>query len=175
MEKIAIRPDNFLVKAVDVHGRLPSKDILLLHEASGDIVPLSMILDSLTDDEFENAQVVFEDRKNRNKKLTIYAVLNDDIRIKMFGLIHDKPGITLDEISQEIGEDTILASADLGLLNATELLNVKSENGTDYYSLSPKGEQIYKKLLAAGKRWANEFPELTRLSDDDIEGSEKSV
>jgi hypothetical protein len=170
MEKIAIRPDNFLVKAVNVHSRLPSKDILLLHEASGDIVPLSMVLDSLTDEELENVQVVFEYRKNRDKKLTVYTVLNDDIRIKMFGLIHDRPGITLDEISQEIGEDTILASADLGLLNATELLNIKSENDINHYSLSPKGEQIYEELLAAGKRGANEFSELTRLSDIEESG-----
>jgi DNA-binding MarR family transcriptional regulator len=167
MEKIAIKPDSFLVKAVDVHSRLPSKDILLLHEASGDIVPLSMILDSLTDEEFENVQVVFEYRKNRDKKLTIDTVLKDIIHIKMLRLIHDRPGITLDEISQEIGEETIIACIDIGLLNSMGLLNIKSENDINHYSLSPKGEQIYEELLAAGKRWANE---LTRLSD--IEESE---
>lgn len=83
-------------------------------------------------------------------KLRSYSILNNEIRLKAFLLIHDHPGISFNDLAQKTHADTAKAAYHVGLLRASGLTEVSYERegkATSHYSLTNVGKETYEELF----------------------------
>ncbi len=96
-----------------------------------------------------------KERTKPLQKLRSYGTLNNETRLKAFLLIHDYPSISFNDLAQKVGADTGLTAYHVGLLKASDLVEVSYERerkSTSHYSLTSLGKETYVELFGKGPR-----------------------
>lgn len=87
-------------------------------------------------------------------QLRAFTALDNPVRLKAFLIIHDRPGISFNELASILDVETGLAAYHVGVLKAADLVDVsyaRSGRVTSSYRISERGEAI-RELLFAGRK-----------------------
>ena len=83
------------------------------------------------------------------RKLRTYRALDNEIRLKALAVIHERPGISFNEISRKVKVERGLLAYHLGVLKAAGIVNVdyeRTSKQTSKYEATDEGRKLIQEL-----------------------------